>query len=271
MLQTYQPTSHLAPFVHGFWRYKGSPVPYARERVLPSGALQIVFNLDHNKLSVFCNPGDQQAHNFTGALLCGPQTQPCAIPTAQQTNLLGIAFAVGGAFPFLPLPADAVQNAHVDLADVWGAAAVELHDKVRSATSAQAQFRLLEQALLCRLHRPPVRHKAVAYALRSLQSSASIQRVAALSEKIGLSARHFRDVFQREVGLTPKQFTRVQRFQHVLRAVAPQKAPNWADVALSYGYYDQAHLIGEFHACSGLTPTAYQRQRLAPGNHVPLR
>src|SRR3984893_9100332 len=83
------------------------------------------------------------------------------------------------------------------------------------------------------------------------------QKIAAVADRIGLSARRFIDVFRKEVGLTPKLFCRVRRFQKVLRLVQRGRPVAWADVALDCGYYDQAHFIHDFRAFSGLTPTAY--------------
>ena len=87
-----------------------------------------------------------------------------------------------------------------------------------------------------------------------------------VAEAAGLSAGHFTRLFQEEVGLTPKQFARVRRFRTVLRrartAHTAQRV-NWAQLAADCGYYDQAHLIKEFHAFAGVCPSAYLRARSA--------
>jgi AraC-like DNA-binding protein len=76
-------------------------------------------------------------------------------------------------------------------------------------------------------------------------------------------------LFQQEVGLTPKHFARVRRFLRVVQATRPQRTGqtqqrvNWARLAVDCGYYDQAHLINEFHAFAGVSPSAYLRARTA--------
>ena len=77
-------------------------------------------------------------------------------------------------------------------------------------------------------------------------------------------------LFTEEVGLTPKLFCRVRRFQEVLRLVAGPARVEWANVALACGYYDQAHFIHDFRAFCGLSPTAYLARRTEHLNHVPL-
>jgi AraC-like DNA-binding protein len=91
-----------------------------------------------------------------------------------------------------------------------------------------------------------------------------------VTAQVGLSARRFIDVFGGEVGLTPKLFCRVRRFQKVLRGVAHGRRADWAAVAADCGYFDQAHFIHDFRAFSGLSPTAYLTQRTEHLNHVPI-
>ena len=90
-----------------------------------------------------------------------------------------------------------------------------------------------------------------------------------LSEHVGLSARRFARLFTLEVGLTPKLYSRVQRFQRVLQAMDGQ-AGDWTDVAQSCGYFDQSHLIRECRSMSGFTPTELAARRVGDSDHVAL-
>jgi AraC-like DNA-binding protein len=94
--------------------------------------------------------------------------------------------------------------------------------------------------------------------------------VSDVADEVGLSARRFIELFKDEVGLAPKLFCRVRRFQRAVRLVHGRTDVDWADVALDCGYFDQAHLIHEFREFSGLSPTAYLRVRSSHLNHVPL-
>ena len=95
-------------------------------------------------------------------------------------------------------------------------------------------------------------------------------RVRDVARRVGLSQRRFIQVFAAEVGMTPKLYSRVQRFQRA-RALARKTAPDWAGIAADCGYFDQSHLIRDFLAFSGLSPADYLRQRserVLP-NHLP--
>jgi hypothetical protein len=100
------------------------------------------------------------------------------------------------------------------------------------------RFRLLEKALLSRLFRPLEHHHAVSSALDGFRSDNMPAVVRRLARNTGLSDRRFIDVFRFEVGLKPKLFNRVQRFQRVLSVVHRTPSPDWAQLALDHGYFE---------------------------------
>ena len=77
------------------------------------------------------------------------------------------------------------------------------------------------------------------------------------AKDLGLSQRRFIQVFKEEVGLTPKLFSRIQRFQQTRSLIRLNRSLNWAALALDFGYFDQSHLIREFLEFSGLSPADY--------------
>ena len=104
------------------------------------------------------------------------------------------------------------------------------------------------------------RHYAVSTALAAFRRKTGTA-VRDIAKSVGLSQRRFIEVFKAEVGMTPKLFSRVQRFQQARATIHRQvKAADWAGIAMECGYYDQSHLIREFVEFSGLSPAAYLRQ-----------
>jgi AraC-like DNA-binding protein len=78
--------------------------------------------------------------------------------------------------------------------------------------------------------------------------------VSEVADHLGVSERHRRRVFREAVGVSPKAFARLRRFQRAVRAAREDGAASWASIAAGAGYYDQAHLITEFRAIAGVTP-----------------
>lgn len=268
--RTYIPGPPLSDFVELFWSYEGHDPPHPKERLLPTGTVELVVDLREEALRVYEGRNPGRSETFRTALICGPHSEPFVIDTASQAQIVGVHFKPGGAFPFLGLPATELRNAYVSLEALWGAEAVELRDRLLEADSPEAGFRVLERTLLTQAVRPLARHPAVATALEEFLGAPRARKVSEVSDRVGLSQRRFIRVFSEEVGLTPKLFCRVRRFQEVLRLIQWEQRVDWGEIALDCGYFDQAHLIHDFRAFSGLTPTAYLARRPGHLNHVPL-
>jgi AraC-like DNA-binding protein len=136
------------------------------------------------------------------------------------------------------------------------------------ATSAAEAFRILEEALKERLEQRLLPHPAVRHALGSFARTAHTASIAEVREAVGLSHRRFVEVFTRAVGLAPKPFCRLQRFQRVVRLAHRRRRIRWSEVAIACGYSDQSHLNHDFRAFSGLTPTDWASSRTVFANHV---
>jgi transcriptional regulator GlxA family with amidase domain len=108
-------------------------------------------------------------------------------------------------------------------------------------------------ALIVHLLRGAHNSSAVRLAAR-LVKSAGLISVDQLASEAGISSRQLERRFLREVGVGPKLLSRILRFQQVFRAVERFDAA-WASIALECGYYDQAHLIRDFHQFAHQTPS----------------
>ncbi len=79
-----------------------------------------------------------------------------------------------------------------------------------------------------------------------------------VSAALDISHKHLIDLFKQKVGLRPKQFARIVRFNHMLHSIDFSKSMSWSEVALQNEYYDQAHFIKEFYEFASLTPGEYR-------------
>jgi AraC-like DNA-binding protein len=266
-MRHYIPAPPLNDFVGLFWLYEGYRQAHALERCLPTGTTELVINLRDDRVRIYDRQDVRGFQTLPGVLVCGPHSEFFVIDTEEQFAVMGVHFKPGGAFPFFKLPAGEVRNQHVALADLWGAHAGELRERLLAAPTPAAKFHVLETILLDQLARPLARHPAVNFALRHLPRARSLGD---LTNQIGLSQRRFIQLFDAQVGLTPKLYARVQRFQQVLRLTQRQTEVDWAEVALQCGYFDQAHFSHDFKAFSGLNPTTYLTLRGTNLNHVQL-
>jgi AraC-like DNA-binding protein len=95
-------------------------------------------------------------------------------------------------------------------------------------------------------------------ALASMRPTPRRTTVEQIAAGLGVSTRHLRVVFARYVGLSPKRAARVLRFKAVFDAMQARPEVGWAVLAAAYGYFDQSHLVDEFHALVGEAPEAFR-------------
>jgi transcriptional regulator GlxA family with amidase domain len=170
------------------------------------------------------------------------------------------------------MPLEEVRNEHVELDALFGSAARELRDGLLCVRSVAEQFAILERFLLRQLVMSRAHHRAVAFALRQFGLvSLAPRRIDELRRDVGLSGRRFSRLFSEQVGLTPKLFARLNRFQRAVRLLSQTRDIDWGEIVFAAGYYDQAHLIHEFQSVSGVTPIEYVSRQTDRWNHLANR
>jgi AraC-like DNA-binding protein len=265
------PARPLGDFVERFWQISDVP-PHFQERIVPSGTMELVVNLHEDEFRIYSPTQPNCCNRFSGTMVSGTYGSSFVIDARQHASVIGVHFRPGGAFPFLGVSADDLTDTHVDLETLWGAEAAQLRESLCAAGDAAQRFRVLEQALRAHLFRPLEHHYAVRFALGVFLHADSDSTVRNVAKGLGLSQRRFIEVFAREVGLTPKLFCRLRRFQRALSSLGLASEPDWSKLVVDCGYSDQSHFIHDFRDFSGLKPTEYlaQRSPKVMENHVPM-
>jgi AraC-like DNA-binding protein len=257
--RTYRPAPPLADFVAYMWTMRDLAV-HAHERIVPSGTLELVVNLNEDALRIY-DPGSGVWREYSGAVVSGAYRQYFVIDTRDHASIVGVHFKPGGAWPFLGVPPGELADRHIDLAMLWGSSAVELRERLCAAPTSQQRFALLEQTLRSCLAEAQPGHPAVPFALGRLARPGVT--VGAVAEDVHLSRRRFIQVFTSEVGMTPKRLSRVLRFQRASALARRINAPDWARLARACGYFDQSHLINDVSEFTGTSPS-----RLRPASET---
>jgi AraC-like DNA-binding protein len=126
---------------------------------------------------------------------------------------------------------------------------------------------VLEQTLRS-AWKAPTRHSAITFALDSFMERPDMASIASMGDRTGLSAKRFIERFKTTVGVTPKHYCRILRFQRALAHAEEGRLVPWTRIAVDCGYFDQAHFIHDFRAFAGITPTGYEAGRTQFRNHV---
>ena len=258
--RTYQPAPPLDEFVDWFWFYSDLQAAHRMERVLPDGTFELVIDLSDVPRKLFDRKNPELYRQFRGAWLSGARADFIVIDVVQGTSMIGAHFKPGGGAAFLGMRADQFTG-RVESADsVWGVAMTDLRTALLEEPSIQGKFTLLEQYLRDRLTLREHRD-TIGYALRRLSACPDVSRMADLAKELGMSQKHFIDLFRAHVGLNPKKFCRIRRFHKALGQIEKSRTLDWAGIAATAGYYDQSHFIRDFHSFSGMNPSAYLTAR----------
>ncbi|MFE4573055.1 DUF6597 domain-containing transcriptional factor [Paenibacillus chitinolyticus] len=270
LLRTYIPQAPLSVFVDFFWYFECYSPPHSRELTLPDGSIELVFNLSEDRINWIDQDYNGLFQKYGSSVISGPHSRSFIIDTPVESAILGVHFKPGGIYPFLKMPVYELHNIHVSLDTLWGARAHDLHEVLLLSKTVDDKFRKLEESLIKLASRPLIRHPVVSFALNEFLGLPHKSPLSDVIGQIGLSQRRFIQIFKEEVGLTPKLFCRLRRFQEVLSRIEHAKSVNWLDVAIACGYYDQMHFIKDFQAFSSLNPTDYFSRQGRHHNHVAI-
>jgi AraC-like DNA-binding protein len=260
------PAPPLAKLIEYVWASQGAPA-HAKERVVPTGTLELVVSLVEGEGRIYDTAGRQQWLSG-GAVVSGAYRRPFMFDTREDTSVVGVHLRPGYAGVVLGVPPGELTDRHVDLEALWGRRARELRERLCAATTTEQRFAILEAELASRLDQRRG-HPAVTYALDALARPHVGARVGDIAKSAGLSQRRLIELFTAAVGLTPKRFGRVVRL-HRATALARSAALDWTRVAHECGYYDQAHMIHDFRELAEVTPSDLMRASAHPKEHHQL-
>jgi AraC-like DNA-binding protein len=264
------PAEPLRRYVAWYAGYRQRGVAPATHRGLPSPFLTLIFTLDE-PLSMLAHPDPGQPPGDWGTLLGGLHSTPALIVHDGAQSGIQLALRPLGTRALLGLPAGELADIDVPAEAVLGGVCAELRARVAAAACWRERFGILDEILLRLLGgggagsgaglaaRAPA--PEVAWAWRQLLLSGGATRVSELATGTGWSSRHLTSRFRTEIGLTPKTAARVIRFGRARRLLVSQltadPAARLADLAVTCGYFDQAHLAREFRALAGCPPSQW--------------
>ncbi len=241
------PAPHLAGYVKALtWYDERSPGPVSRRQVATSGAVVFVTWGAPMEVSIDGVPSSLRA------FVAGVQDRPARSAHDGFQEGIGVHLSALGVSALLGVPGTEVANRCVGLDEVLGPDAETFVEQLSGVAAATRRLKMTEGALARRLGDGPTLSPEVVWVWGKLRSQPSA-RVADLAGELGWSRTRLATRFAEQVGISPKRFARVVRFETARRLMATGSA-SLAEVAVRAGYYDQAHLCRDMSALAGCTP-----------------
>ena len=262
------PRYPLSEFVENFVYFRGVQQDHNIERLLPDGNVVLILDLTENAQFIYDNETLLPIQACRRAWFSGMQQHALSIPSGNDNENFVVTFRKGRSFPFLSGPLTEFANRVVDGDLALSPEILSLRAALQDLDTPAGKFAFAEAELL-RLYGGGLEiNDCVDYAVAHIERAPHETTIGAISQKIGYSQKHFIHLFKQQVGVTPKAFLRIMRFQKTIGAIAAAPVASWAGLAVDRGYFDQAHMIAEFRSLAGLTPVEYQRQATAYPSYV---
>jgi len=253
----FPPPPALADCVLSLWEMRIPALPgVARVRILPNACVDIV--LYASEPSRGEGPAAIVAPPHRSYVV-GSTLRSFIVRSVGWRHILGASLRPEGVQPLLGIPAAVLGESVAFLGDIIGADADRLEDRVLSGAPGHALGRLAEALLERRRGAAPpdaTAHRAVGL----VHAARGRKRIDALVSELNVSPRKLERNFLSHVGVSPKMFSRLVRFDRAVRDLAARGSRPWPQFALEHGYADQAHFINEFREFAGVTPAEFERE-----------
>jgi AraC-like DNA-binding protein len=265
------PAYPLNQFIDHFFYYEGYNPEHSVDRFLPDGEVQIIFDLTDYPKFIYDNETLKEIQSCQNVWFSGFRTEPITIPSGKESEMLIVQFKKGKAFPFLNEPMYNLTNFVVDAELVLKSDILNIRESILESPTPIKKFQVLEKRLLAcyinQLNESPL----IDFAISKILSSPNQCSIKEISDNAGFSQKHIIKLFKEKVGVTPKEFLKVIRFQKAIQQIDHQISADWPAIAYDCGFYDQSHFIADFKLFSGFTPTEYARQKGDFLNYIPIK
>jgi AraC-like DNA-binding protein len=237
-------------YAHREVRVSGAPVVHP----VPARAFPILEFLFGDRIQVIY-PGDSLVETSPRAVVVGPQTH-CRSQLKFQgaVESFVILFQPAGLHRLFSIPIQELTNRAYEAHSVLGASVAQLEQMLGAARTFPERVRMADRCLVRHALKSPGFDRISAAAGQMLSASGN-SRVSEVAADSGLSVRQFERCFVQQLGVNPKLFARIVRFEAALDSKARSSIKSWTDVAHEFGYYDQMHMVHDFDIFTGGTPT----------------
>lgn len=255
-LTAFEPSHHLKPYVQRYILTEGH-IPKGEElrHLLIPGITEIVyFNLSEDPQTFV--QGDVRSVISDG-FVSGQLLSSFEGIFSGHVKLLGIHMHTPAMYQLFGMPVKLMLNGGLMLEDVMGSRATSLCHEIQEIKSVSLIIKRLEIFLTGLLRNTKISaHSALYSSLNSIINFSGNTSVKNLANDNNISVRGLQKIFLTQVGLTPKQYSRMYRFGEVIRSVNANKF-SWKYAVEHLGFFDQAHFLNDFKSITGLSPSDY--------------
>lgn len=247
--------SSLGKYVESIFYHKDYLPDHSIERVVPTGNIFILFELDNFERNTFDNdlkPNDV----FSKAWVSGMHQKYLNISAHQHSEMLIVQLKPMGAYPLFKVPISELNETVKPAENYFGESILKLRDDITKKSKTIDKFKLVENWFLKLLDENQSAPQDVIDVLTKLQNS-SFSKHQELLKEYPKTQKHLISQFKKYGGLSPKSFHRIFRFNKLLEIINQKEEIIWTEIVYETGYADQSHFIKDFQEFCGFNPSKY--------------
>ena len=251
-----QPSEHLRAFVREYTvlHFRFGPADPVAVKPFPAPPTQGLTFYPRGFLTAR-SPAAGTATRRPRAVVYGQQLTRLDLALCPDEYLMvDVQFQPGVLAKFLRQPLLAFVDRNVDAEAVLGPEVHRLTDRLANATDYAQLVPLLEAYLGPRLRAVGVALRPIDHVSRLMRQAPRPASLATWAGHACLSPSQFERLFRQQMGVSPKLYARIVRFDHAFHLKETTPALDWLSVALHAGYHDYQHLVKDFQQFAGATP-----------------
>jgi AraC-like DNA-binding protein len=249
------PRPDLRPYIRDYCGYVEDAPGIVQRLEYPGPQIVVVIEFGP-PVSVYDTGQLRTSSRYPGGFVAGLDDQFTLVEhTGTQSGLQLNLTPIGGRL-FFDLPMSELSRRVVSLSDLLGREHRHIGAMLASLPDWDARFDAVEALVASRLDRARPQTASIEWAYQRIERRGGAIDIRALGRELGYSQKHMITLFRDHVGLPPKLLARIIRFDRLMSHLRQGGNESWADLATTFGYYDQSHLVRDVREFTGATPTA---------------
>lgn len=256
VFETYDLPDQLRHDIESIFFMEGFVPEHNIERVVPTGHLFLIIELDEIPRHTFHNKSLKIKESFEKAWISGSHKNYLSISSPPVGSLFVVQFKPMNALPYLQFSLQGLSNKVVHAREVLGQEILKIRKSIIEVESISEKFEVMRTYLANRYQS----HLKVPQELLQVFEKIVQNPNKAYKgniEDYPMTQKHLIDQFKKYNGLSPKVVHRIMRFNQILLTIKDKQKVNWSDITYQLGYSDQSHFIKEFKAFSGFNPQEF--------------
>ncbi|MFY0592469.1 DUF6597 domain-containing transcriptional factor [Roseivirga sp.] len=256
IFEFHKPSTPLSNSIESIFYFKGFQPDHSIERVVPTGHLFIIFELDGIKRNTFDNDSLEVKDTFESVWISGVHKNYLSISSHKDSEMLVIQFKPQGALPFLHTSINQLNDKVVPAQEILGEQILKLRTEILNEDSPKGKFKAVDQWLMDKYKESLLPSENLLSIVQELATN-PFNKHKSIVSKYPLTQKNLIDQFKKHCGYTPKVFHRICRFNEILKQLGNKEEISWSQIAYEYDYSDQSHFIREFKEFSGFSPEEF--------------